>query len=323
MPSHDPPSERLQLVVPDSAAGSRLDRLLAAQTDLSRSRIQRLMRSGDVRVDDAIVSAKFKVRGGESVEIGVRAEAAVDHAPDPSVVLNVVHEDEDVLVVNKAAGLVMHPAPGALDGTVLNGLLALDPALGTLPRAGIVHRLDKDTTGLFVVARSARAQASLTAQLQARTVSRRYQAVVVGTPVAGGTCEEPIGRHPVDRKRMAVRKGGREAVTHYRVARRFKAHTLLDVRLETGRTHQIRVHMAHLRLPLVGDPVYGGRLRMPAGAGDELQACIRAFSRQALHAAELAFLHPSDNQQRCYQCPMPDDMQVLVDTLEADAERSP
>ncbi|MEM7378221.1 MAG: RluA family pseudouridine synthase, partial [Pseudomonadota bacterium] len=282
MSSQKPTPGRLCVTLPDAVSGERLDVLLAGLSGLSRSQIQRLLRRGDVTLDGAVVDRKARVFGGELAELPIGVEEALDEEADAGVQLRVVHRDADLYVIDKPAGLVMHPAPGAPSGTVLNGLLALDPALRALPRAGIVHRLDKDTTGLFVVARSARAFASLTAQLQARTVRRRYRAVVVGTPVAGGTVDAPIGRHPVDRKRMAVRSGGRAAVTHYRVAERFRAHTVLNVNLETGRTHQIRVHMSHKRLPLVGDPVYGGRLRVPSGASETLAALLRAFPRQAL-----------------------------------------
>lgn len=315
MTDHEAQSEQRHLILPESAAGERLDAVIAALTDLSRSRVQRLIRSGEVSLGGLVVSGRPKLVGGERVSISVQSEPPLEHEPDASVVLNVVHEDADVFVLEKAAGLVMHPAPGARTGTLLNGLLALDQNLARLPRAGIVHRLDKDTTGLLVVARSARALTSLTSQLQARSVSRRYQALVVGTPVAGGTVDQPIGRHPVDRKRMAVRSAGREAITHYRIARRFKAHTLLDVKLETGRTHQIRVHMAHQRLPLVGDSVYGGRFRAPASVSEALRARLRHFPRQALHAAELAFEHPGDGQRKSWQRPLPADMQALIDVL--------
>ncbi|MEM9604235.1 MAG: 23S rRNA pseudouridine(1911/1915/1917) synthase RluD [Pseudomonadota bacterium] len=310
--------DRLCVSLPDTASGERLDVVLAGLSGLSRSQVQRLIRQGEVILDGVVADRKVRVLGGERVELPVGSDVALDEEADAAVKLQVVHQDADLFVIDKPAGLVMHPAPGAPRGTVLNGLLALDPALRTLPRAGIVHRLDKDTTGLFVVARSARAFASLTEQLQARTVRRRYQAVVVGTPVAGGTVDAPIGRHPVDRKRMAVRAGGRPAVTHYRVAERFRAHTVLDVSLETGRTHQIRVHMAHQRLPLVGDPVYGGRLRVPAGASTELIDRLRDFPRQALHAVELSLVHPADAATHSWQSALPDDMRRLVDALAAD-----
>lgn len=320
MTDHEAQSEQRHLILPESAAGERLDAVIAALTDLSRSRVQRLIRSGEVSLGGQVVSGRPKLVGGEQVSIGVQSEPPLEHEPDAGVVLNVVHEDADVFVLDKAAGLVMHPAPGARTGTLLNGLLALDQNLARLPRAGIVHRLDKDTTGLLVVARSARALTSLAGQLQARSVSRRYQALVVGTPVAGGTVDQPIGRHPVDRKRMAVRSAGREAITHYRIARRFKAHTLLDVKLETGRTHQIRVHMAHQRLPLVGDSVYGGRFRAPASASEALRARLRHFPRQALHAAELAFEHPADGRRKSWQRPLPADMQALIHVLASEQD---
>ena len=312
----DEPNQ-LSVTLPDTAAGERLDLVLAALTDLSRSRLQKLIKRGQVLIDGEVAVAKPRLIGGEQVDIALDTVPVVSHEADSSVALCVVHEDADLYVIDKAAGCVMHPAPGSPGGTVLNGLLALDPSLSHLPRAGIVHRLDKDTTGLFVVARTERAFASLTAQLQARTVSRRYRAVVIGTPVAGGTVDEPIGRHPSDRKRMAVRAGGREAVSHFRVLERYRTHSLLDVKLETGRTHQIRVHMAHRRLPLVGDPVYGGRFRVPAGASEDLLAQLRAFPRQALHAAELSLEHPSGEMVHTWESPLPEDICKLVAALAA------
>ncbi len=315
--------EHLSLTLPDSVGGERLDSVLPTLTGLSRSRLQRLLKDGRVRLNGEVCGAKPRIVGGEQVDIALDPTPVVTHTADEAVQLAVVHEDRDIFVIDKTAGAVMHTAPGNAGGTVLNGLLALDPALDKLPRAGIVHRLDKDTTGLFVVARTERAYASLTAQLQERTVSRRYRALVVGTLVAGGTVDEPIGRHPTDRKRMAVRGGGREAITHYRVLQRFAHHTLLDVKLETGRTHQIRVHMAHRRLPLVGDPVYGGRLRVPPGASDALIAALHGFDRQALHAAALAIIHPGDGEEREWQSPMPQDIQGLIDLLNTHAAQKP
>lgn len=319
MPPTDPDSDRQSHILPDTAGGERLDVVLVPLTGLSRSRLQRLIRDGEVRLDGEVAMLKSKLTGGERVELSVARKESLTDQPDTNVALNVVHADEDLFVIDKPAGLVMHPAPGAADGTVLNGLLALDAGLAALPRAGIVHRLDKDTTGLFVVARTERAFSSLTQQLQSRSVSRRYQAVVVGTPVAGGTVDAPIGRHPVDRKRMAVRNGGRDATTHYRIAERFRAHTLLDVKLETGRTHQIRVHMAHQRLPLVGDPVYGGRFRIPRAASEPLTDTLKHFPRQALHAIELSVVHPADGVEHTWRSALPTDMQTLVTLLADDA----
>src|SRR6185437_15543923 len=231
------------------------------------------------------------VRGGEMVELTVVEENAVEAAPEP-IALRILHEDAELLVLDKPAGLVVHPGAGNRHGTLLNALLHHDPQLVTLPRAGIVHRLDKDTSGLLVVARTLRAHTALVAMLSRREIHRRYVALVNGVPVAGGTVDAPLDRHPVDRVRRAVREGGRPARTHYRVRERFRAHALLQCELESGRTHQIRVHMAHAGWPLVGDPLYGRGLRLPRGATSALADALRGFKRQALHAEHLAFAHP-------------------------------
>jgi 23S rRNA pseudouridine1911/1915/1917 synthase len=236
--------------------------------------------------------------------------------------LEIVHEDDELLVLNKPAGLVVHPAAGHGDGTLLNALLHHHPALELLPRAGIVHRLDKETTGLMVVAKTLPAQTALVAQLQARNVHREYEAVVVGLPTGGGRVDAPIGRHPRDRQRMAVVRAespsGKPAVTHYRLIQRFRAHTHLRCLLETGRTHQIRVHMAHINHPLVGDPVYGGRFRIPAGMAAERVEALRSFPRQALHARRLALAHPRTGEEVQWEAPLPADMEALLAMLEAD-----
>jgi 23S rRNA pseudouridine1911/1915/1917 synthase len=234
--------------------------------------------------------------------------------------LDVVYADASILVINKPAGIVVHPAAGNQDGTLVNALLHYDPSLAEVPRAGIVHRLDKDTSGLLVVARTLQAQASLVRQLQARTVFREYVALVQGVLVAGGSVDAPLGRHPVDRKRMAVVGNGREAITHYRVNTRYRAHTLIDVKLETGRTHQIRVHMAHVGNPLVGDPVYGGRARLPKQATPELVAALQGFRRQALHARRLELEHPESGEWLGWEVPIPADFLDLLTLLEADIE---
>jgi 23S rRNA pseudouridine1911/1915/1917 synthase len=235
--------------------------------------------------------------------------------------LDIMYEDDALLVINKSAGCVVHPGAGNPTGTLMNGLLWHNETLATLPRAGIVHRLDKDTTGLMVVAKSLTAHHSLVSQLQERTVSREYLALVNGTLVAGGTLDQPIGRHPIDRKKMAVTESGREAITHYRVEERFPDHTLLAVRLETGRTHQIRVHMAHIRHPLFGDPVYGQRTRFPARCTEAGQACIAAFHRQALHAFRLSLIHPDTQETVSWEAPLPADMRHLLDAFREAAQR--
>ena len=263
----------------------------------------------------APVQAKQRLSGGETVELRVRLEPAVDPDQAQAVPFEVVHEDSQILVVNKPAGLVMHPAAGNPDGTLLNGLLHLDPDLARLPRAGIVHRLDKDTSGLLVVARTLPAHQALVAALAERRVHREYLALVRGDLIAGGTVAAPVGRHPVDRKRMAVVRSGRSASTHYRIAERLSGFTLLRCILETGRTHQIRVHMAHLGHPLLGDPVYGGRLQLPQRCPEGLAEVLRGFRRQALHAARLEFQHPASGRLLHWQAEPPADFQGLLAAL--------
>jgi 23S rRNA pseudouridine1911/1915/1917 synthase len=310
----------IQLRIPDESAGRRLDQALAELLpEYSRSRIQQWLKAGGVRVDGADRRPRDRVKGGEQVTLQVRFE--VDEACRPQALeLHVVYQDEAILVIDKPAGLVVHPGAANADGTLQNGLLHFDAELARVPRAGIVHRLDKETSGLLVVARTPQAHTRLVAQLQAREIHREYRAIVQGLPIAGGRIDQPIGRHPTQRTRMAVLAHGKAAVTHYRVLQRFRGHCLLEVRLETGRTHQIRVHMAQLRYPLLGDPVYGGRLRLPAGASEPLQQALRGFRRQALHAFRLGLAHPLSGTWLEWQCPMPDDMQTLLEVLQTDAE---
>ena len=301
-------------------AGQRLDQALAQLfSQYSRSRLQQWLRQGCVRVDGRQPRARDKVLGGEQIEIEAVLEAQGEWQAQP-IELDIVYEDGAVIVLNKPAGLVVHPAAGNPEGTMLNALLHHDPELASVPRAGIVHRLDKETSGLLVVARTLEAQKQLVEQLQARQFLREYLAVVNGVLTAGGTVEAPIGRHPVQRKRMAVVENGKPAVTHYRIEQRYRGHTLVRVTLETGRTHQIRVHMAHIHHPLVGDPVYGGRPRLPKGAGDELVAALRGFKRQALHASKLGFKHPIRGETVSWEQPLPEDMAKLIAVLEQDHE---
>ncbi len=305
--------------VPFEQSGKRLDQVLSVLfPEYSRSRLQQWLQHGHVQVDGAVWRAKDKVKGGEQVELRAVIERQVADAPE-DLPLEVVYADAHLIVVNKPAGLVVHPAAGNRAGTLLNALLHYAPELAQLPRAGIVHRLDKDTTGLLVVARTPEAQTKLTTQLQARSVSREYDAVVLGVVVSGGTVNAPLGRHPVERKHMAVRAGGREAITHYRVVEQFRAHTHLRVQLETGRTHQIRVHLAHIHFPIVGDPTYGGRVRLPARAAPEFIAALREFPRQALHAARLSLDHPAHGKRMQWRVPLPQDMQDLLDIMRDDA----
>jgi len=316
-----PQTVQLQLTIPDEMRGRRLDQALAEMVpEYSRSRLQQWIRAGQVLVDGRVRQVREKVLGGEIVRIdaGIVEQTTNEAEPIP---LDIIHEDADLLVINKPAGLVVHPAAGNPAGTLLNALLHYDSSLAGLPRAGIVHRLDKSTSGLMVVARNLTAHKRLVDALQARTVKREYLTVVNSVLTAGGRIEAPIGRHPVDRKRMAVVAGGKEAITHYRVEERFRAHTLVRVRLETGRTHQIRVHMAHQHFPVVGDPVYGGRLRLPRGAGDTLKDVLSGFRRQALHATQLELVHPGTGETVAWHAAVPDDMAKLIDTLRQDARQ--
>ena len=304
--------------VPEELAGQRLDQALARMfPDYSRSRLKAWLLDGSVLVDGAPWRPRDRVQGGETVVVTVNVDAVVRAEPEV-MSLDVVFEDDDLLVINKPAGLVVHPGAGNASGTLQNGLLAHAPSLELLPRAGIVHRLDKDTSGLLLVAKSIPAHTALVRDLADRSISRRYLAVCNGVLTGGGTIDAPIGRHPVDRTRMAVREDGRPAVTHYTVIERFRAHTYVNVVLETGRTHQIRVHFAWRRHPLVGDPVYGGRLALPAGASDALRHALRSFRRQALHAARLELRHPTAGNVLALEVPPPADFQALLQTLRED-----
>ncbi len=313
------PTEPLQQTIPPELAGSRLDRALARMfPDFSRSRLTQWLKQGFVTVDGEARRPRDTVTGGEAVILTPQPETAVTSRPQP-LELAVVFEDAELLVVDKPAGLVVHPGAGNLHGTLLNGLLHHAPALASLPRAGIVHRLDKDTSGLLLIAKTLTAHTALTRALAERRIERRYQAVCVGRLTGGGTIDAPIRRHPVDRLRMSVQPGGKPAVTHYRVIRRFPGHTHVDVKLDTGRTHQIRVHFAYRRHPLVGDPLYGGRLRLPAGTDDRLAAVLSAFRRQALAATRLALPHPGSGEPLVFEAPPPADFRALLAALERHA----
>ena len=313
------PVDPRHAIVPDSAAGRRLDAVLAELfPEYSRSRLSAWIKSGDVSVDGASARGRDPVRGGETVTLSAVQETQT-HAVAEDIPLDILYEDEHVFVLDKPAGLVVHPGAGNPAGTLVNALLHRDPELDKLPRAGIVHRLDKDTSGVMVVARTLQAHTALVAQLSAREVHRQYLAIVVGALVSGGTANAAIDRHPRDRLRMAVREDGKDAVTHYRLRERFRNHTALECRLETGRTHQIRVHMAHLKHPIIGDPLYGGSLKLPKGASDALVATLRGFKRQALHAEVLEFAHPVSGQPIRCSAPVPEDMQKLMAVLRDDA----
>lgn len=310
--------QRTEQVKPEHA-GQRVDQVAAELFDgFSRSRLQTWIKNGVLTVNGAKTKPKEKLTGNESLTLEVEIEPELDDQPQ-SIDLDVVYQDDDLIVINKPTGLVVHPAAGHADGTLLNGLLHLDERLNSLPRAGIVHRLDRDTTGLMVVARSLEAHQSLVAQLQDKSLFRQYEAIAVGVMTGGGKVDAPMGRHPVDRKKLAVVKtGGKNAVTHYRVLDRYRAHTRIQVQLETGRTHQIRVHMAHRNYPLVGDPLYGGRLKQPAGATEALRQALHKFPRQALHARKLGLIHPATGEYREFEAPLPADMTGLIAALEND-----
>jgi len=316
------------LTIPPEASGRRLDQVLAELLpDHSRSRLKQWILDGHVRLDGDIPEPRTRVAGGQAIEITVGSLGAGDEHPAPGaeeIPLAIVHEDADVLVINKPAGLVVHPGAGNAAGTLENGLLAHDPALAGLPRSGILHRLDKDTSGLLIVAKTLAAHTHLVRALEAREITREYRALCVGSMTAGGSVDADIGRHKTQRTKMSVTDfGGRRAVTHYRVLARFPHHTFVAVRLETGRTHQIRVHLAHVRHPIVGDPAYGGRLIIPAGASEPLTLALRGFRRQALHAFRIRFGHPLTGEPLDLRAPLPDDFRGLLAALAGDAAAVP
>lgn len=311
---------RLTEEVPFELAGMRLDQALAELfADYSRSKLQTWVKAGRVQVNGRILKPKDKLEGGETITLDAEAEVVVTSEAE-EIPLDIIYEDDSILIVNKPAGLVVHPAAGNWSGTLLNALLNHDSNLETLPRAGIVHRIDKETSGLLMVAKTLQAHNSLTEQLQERDINREYLAITKGRMTAGGTVDEPIGRHPTDRKRYTVRQSGKFAVTHYRVVQRFTRNTLIRVKLETGRTHQIRVHMAHIRFPLLGDQVYGGRFQMPPDCSEQLEKELRSFKRQALHAAKLGLQHPVTDEYMEWEQPLPEDMVRLLEAL-AENER--
>ena len=308
-----------QEIVPADLNYARFDQAASALfPEYSRSRLQSWIKGGQLTANHSSCRPRDKVHKGDVLTLQAELQPEGRFEAE-AIALDIVYEDDDIIVINKPAGLVVHPGAGNPSGTLLNALLSHCPSIDSVPRAGIVHRLDRDTTGLMVVAKTLRAHADLVAQLQARDVHREYDAVVMGSMTGGGKVEEPMGRHPQQRTKMAVVQfGGKEAITHYRLQKRYRDHCHVRCFLETGRTHQIRVHMAHIRHPLVGDATYAGRPRLPKGASDALVNMLRSFPRQALHACKLELEHPISGDTMSWEVPLPDDMQALLAVLDAE-----
>lgn len=310
---------QLSTVIPEEMAGKRLDQVLAELfSEHSRTRLQEWIRNGQVRVNDKILRQRDKVAGGESVKI-ITTFTEHDSWEPEQISLQIIFEDESVIILNKPPGLVVHPGAGNPEHTLLNALLFHDPNLNIVPRAGIVQRLDKNTSGLMVIARTPEVHTYLIAEMRERKIKREYQAIVSGTIIAGGTIDKPVGRHPRHRTRMAVIETGKPAISHYRIITKYRAHTHIKVQLETGRTHQIRVHMSWLGYPIVGDPVYSGRPKLPKGINSELVNIIKSFPRQALHASALEFYHPATGETVQFEATLPEDMGNLIKALWTDA----
>lgn len=310
-------SIQASVLVPIHLGNKRLDKIAAELfPDFSRSRLQQWIVDGKLTVDGATRRGRDKMIGGENLELDVVLEAEGNWEAE-DIPLNVVYEDDDILVINKPAGLVVHPAAGNYSGTLLNALLYRYPGIENVPRAGIVHRLDKDTTGLMVVAKTLQAQTQLVNQLQDRSMGREYEAITMGVMTGGGVVEAPIARHPTQRTKMSVAPEGmgKEAITHYRVLKKFNAHTHIRCKLETGRTHQIRVHMSHIGYPLVGDQTYFGRFRLPKGISLNLRQELQTFQRQALHARELSLWHPTTDEYMTWDVELPEDFEKLLQSL--------
>jgi 23S rRNA pseudouridine1911/1915/1917 synthase len=306
---------KIDAIISDEMAGIRLDQALAQLfPDYSRSRLQSWIKSQQVTVDGKVLKAKDKVSAGQVIHINAELKKELTSQPQ-EITLDIIHEDDCLIVINKPVGLVVHPGTGNPNNTLLNALLHHWPPSANLPRAGIVHRLDKETSGLLVVAKTLEAHTSLVTQLQQRTVKREYLAIVNGTLISGGTIDQPIDRHHKQRTKMAVTEEGKPAITHYRISERFAAHTALKVLLETGRTHQIRVHMAFINHPLIGDQTYGGRLKLPANTSDGYKEAVRSFKRQALHARKLTLIHPKTQEEMTFKAELPGDLEGLIEDL--------
>ncbi len=307
----------LESTIPDELDGKRFDQALAVLfPDYSRSRLKEWILAGQVALDGRQEAPRMRVRAGQQVVLTPVEDVRETARPEP-IELRVVFEDDDLLLIDKPAGLVVHPGAGNPSGTLMNGLLNHAPNLANLPRGGILHRLDKDTTGLLLVAKSQAAYTRLVQDLQEREIMREYRGVCAGRLTAGGRIDAPIGRHPTQRTRMAIIDRGRESVTNYRVLMRFPSHTFCAMRLESGRTHQIRVHFAHARHALIGDQTYGGRLQVPRGASEQFATALRGFRRQALHACRIGFTHPASGDEMQFQSPLPPDFIGLLTALAA------
>ena len=307
--------ETLTIIIPERMTGDRLDVALSEMLpDYSRSKITAWIKSGDALINNKAFKPKDKVNGSQVVMLSLNKKQNNDWSAE-NIALNIVFEDEDIIIINKPFGLVTHPGAGNWNGTLANALLYYDPKLSKLDRAGIVHRLDKNTSGLMVIARNEKSQKYLVEQLQSHSVAREYSAIVYGHMISGGSINDPIGRDPKDRIKQAVSSNGKDATTHYRVIDRFKSHTHVKAILETGRTHQIRVHLSHIGYPLLGDPMYGGRVRFPKKASEILKESLLGFKRQALHSKKLTLNHPSTGELMSWKAPLPDDMLKLLDIL--------
>lgn len=316
----DPTATRLslQFQLDESYLGQRIDQVAALiWSDFSREKLKQWLKDGHLLVNGNTVKPKYKCEGNELLSLNVELEAQTNSQPE-NIPLDIVYEDDDILVINKPVGMVVHPGAGNITGTMVNALLFHYPKSAELSRAGLVHRIDKDTSGLLVVAKNLEAQFDLSKQLANKSVYRIYDVVVYGNIIAGGTIDEPIKRHPVDRVKMTVLPGGKDAVTHYNVKERFQHFTRVQARLETGRTHQIRVHFSYIGHGLIGDPVYMPRVRVPAGASELLNETLRGFKRQALHAAKLGLVHPRTKQDMMFEAPWPEDFSQLVDVLRSE-----
>ena len=307
--------ETLTIIIPERMTGDRLDVALSEMLpDYSRSKITAWIKSGDALINNKAFKPKDKVNGSQVVMLSLNKKQNNDWSAE-NIALNIVFEDEDIIIINKPFGLVTHPGAGNWNGTLANALLYYDPELSKLDRAGIVHRLDKNTSGLMVIARNEKSQKYLVEQLQSHSVVREYSAIVYGHMISGGSVNDPIGRDPKDRIKQAVSSNGKDATTHYRVIDRFKSHTHVKAILETGRTHQIRVHLSHIGYPLLGDPMYGGRVRFPKKASEILKESLLGFKRQALHSKKLTLNHPSTGELMSWKAPLPDDMLKLLNIL--------